>query len=113
MEFGQYLREIRKSKELGIREVARRSGISQAYMSQIENSKRNVGAKTLYKIAKGLNVDYQTLIYKSLDIEKADENIQFETIERYEKAIKEALLDIKNLEVRSAVETLEKALREF
>jgi transcriptional regulator with XRE-family HTH domain len=36
MEKGQYLRALRKSKNLSLREAARRAGVSHSYLSQVE-----------------------------------------------------------------------------
>lgn len=75
MEFGQYLRDLRKSKGLSVREVSRRSGVSNAYISQIETGNRCVGLNVLYKLSVGLNVDHQTLVNIATNIESVD-NIQ-------------------------------------
>ena len=64
MEFGEFLKDIRKKdKKMTMRELERRSGISQAYISQIENGKRQIPKPiTLEKLAKGLNVPYEDLM---------------------------------------------------
>jgi transcriptional regulator with XRE-family HTH domain len=36
MEKGQYLRALRKSKNLSLREASRRAGVSHSYLSQVE-----------------------------------------------------------------------------
>ncbi|MEW6521824.1 MAG: helix-turn-helix transcriptional regulator [Thermodesulfobacteriota bacterium] len=43
-------------------ELAKKVGISSAYLSQIENGKRNPTIDTLKAIAKELNIDIEMLI---------------------------------------------------
>lgn len=52
----------REHKQIKMSELAKNAGISSAYLSQIENGKRNPKIDTLKAIAKGLNLDIEFLI---------------------------------------------------
>ncbi|GGB40548.1 helix-turn-helix domain-containing protein [Virgibacillus dakarensis] len=66
MDFGTYIKEIRKSKNVSLREAARRSGISHPYLSQIETGKNTKPTPTIIKkLAYGLNVPYMQLMDKA------------------------------------------------
>lgn len=56
------IRAWREHKQIKMNELARRVGISSAYLSQIENGKRNPTIDTLKSIAKELNIDIEMLI---------------------------------------------------
>ncbi|MBH0228832.1 helix-turn-helix domain-containing protein [Halobacillus yeomjeoni] len=66
MNFGDSIKKIRIEKGLTMREVERRSGISQAYLSQIENGKRSTPKyDTVIKLSKGLGVNPVKLLIKA------------------------------------------------
>lgn len=66
MSFGDFLKEERKKKGLTMRELERRTGISQAYISQIESGKRNAPKPDLLrKLSKGLDVEYLQLLHEA------------------------------------------------
>jgi transcriptional regulator with XRE-family HTH domain len=89
MEFGQYLRELRKSKQLKMRELARQSGISQPYLSQIETGKRKVSPDILMKLSKALNVGFGELFEVAWDIKLNHNNIKIEKrIKRAKEKVK-------------------------
>lgn len=57
MEFGQYIRNLRKEKGLSARELSRLTGISQAYLSQLETGKyNNPTKKVVIDLSQGLGV---------------------------------------------------------
>jgi DNA-binding XRE family transcriptional regulator len=56
------IRAWRKHKQIKMNELAKKVGISSAYLSQIENGKRNPTIVTLKAIAKKLNIDIEMLI---------------------------------------------------
>lgn len=63
MYFYDQLRDMRKLKGFTIRELADRSGVSAAYISQLENGNRGVPSPdVLMKLSEGLNVSYSTLM---------------------------------------------------
>ena len=56
------IRAWREHKQTKMNELAKRVGISSAYLSQIENGKRNPTIDTLKAIAKELTIDIEMLI---------------------------------------------------
>ena len=61
-QFGQYLKQQRQKQRLSIRELSKRSGISSAYLSQIENAKVGIPSReVLEKLYYHLNVSYEDL----------------------------------------------------
>lgn len=56
------IRAWREYKHIKMSELAKNVGISSAYLSQIENNKRNPTIDTLKNIAKELDIDIETLI---------------------------------------------------
>jgi len=56
------IRVWRKYKKIKMNELAKNVGISSAYLSQIENKKRNPTIDTLKKIAQALELDIEALI---------------------------------------------------
>lgn len=63
MDFYEQLKDLRKLKGFTIRELADRSGVSAAYISQLENGNRGVPSpEVLKKLSEGLNTSYSTLM---------------------------------------------------
>ncbi|PZE20933.1 helix-turn-helix domain-containing protein [Paenibacillus xerothermodurans] len=63
MNFYEQLRDMRKLKGFTIRELADRSGVSAAYISQLENGNRGVPSPdVLMKLSEGLNTPYAELM---------------------------------------------------
>ncbi|MCK5340880.1 MAG: helix-turn-helix transcriptional regulator [Desulfobulbaceae bacterium] len=56
------IRAWREYKQIKMKELAKKVGISSAYLSQIENNKRNPTIDTLKAIASELNIDVEMLI---------------------------------------------------
>lgn len=56
------VRAWRKHQQIKMNELAKKVGISPAYLSQIENGKRNPTIDTLKAIAKELNLEVEMLI---------------------------------------------------
>ena len=74
IKFGNEIKRIRESKNLTIRGLALHSGISSAYISKIENHKRNIPKiDTLQKLAKGLRISNDEM-YKLAGINISDNN---------------------------------------
>lgn len=66
LQFGEYLKEIRKEKGLTLRQIEKVSGVSNAYLSQVENGKRSVPTPDiLMKIHEALGVSYEELMEKA------------------------------------------------
>lgn len=63
MSFYEQLKQFRKRKGYTIREVSDRSGVSAAYISQLENGNRGVPSPDiLLKLSEGLNIPYAELM---------------------------------------------------
>lgn len=63
MVFYDQLKHLRKQKGFTIREVADRSGVSTAYISQLENGNRGIPSPDiLMKLSEGLNISYSELM---------------------------------------------------
>lgn len=52
---GKRIKQIRAETGVSQEELAFRAELNTAYLSEVENGKRNISAKNLYKIAKSLN----------------------------------------------------------
>ncbi|WP_010498608.1 helix-turn-helix domain-containing protein [Paenibacillus elgii] len=73
MDFYDQLRDMRKLKGFTIRELADRSGVSAAYISQLENGNRGVPSPdVLMKLSEGLNIPYTELMQIAGYLEKTD-----------------------------------------
>lgn len=70
--FGPFLKSIRKSKNLSIVKLAEMSGVSNPYISQIENNKFIPSIDVVTKLAKSLNVDMIELAQKAGYLSEAD-----------------------------------------
>jgi transcriptional regulator with XRE-family HTH domain len=75
MNFYEQLRDMRKLKGFTIRELADRSGVSSAYISQMENGNRGVPSPdVLMKLSEGLNTPYPVLMEIAGYLEKSSDN---------------------------------------
>jgi len=80
---GETLKSLRNLKDLKLKDVEQKLGISNAYLSQLENEKvKNPSANTLYKLAKLYNVDLEVLLYaagiiQENPVEQRDEMTKF------------------------------------
>lgn len=70
-EIGDFIKRIRIENEMNITDLARLSGISRPYLSQIESGKRNPSNDLLYKLSKALDVSYSVMLEKAGDKELA------------------------------------------
>lgn len=72
MDFYDQLKGMRKLKGFTIRELADRSGVSSAYISQLENGNRGVPSPdVLMKLSEGLNMPYTELMQLAGYLEKS------------------------------------------
>ncbi|MCE3398542.1 helix-turn-helix domain-containing protein, partial [Staphylococcus aureus] len=62
MNIGDNIKKIRKEKKLSQSDLAASLEISQSYLSDLENNRKNIGIKTVEKIAKKLDVTTSYLI---------------------------------------------------
>jgi len=78
MDLGEYLKHLREQFDLTLREVEERTGISNAYISQIENGiKDSPHIKILKKLADVYNISLLEMLIKAgyLDSEDLEESI--------------------------------------
>ena len=59
---GEHIRELRKEQDLSLRELARRTGISPAFMSDVELNRRHPSNKHLSAISEALNAELAGLL---------------------------------------------------
>lgn len=68
---GKILKEARELKRISLREVEAQSGISNAYLSQLENDKiKKPSANTLYKLSELFNIDFDDLMVSTGIVEE-------------------------------------------
>ncbi|GAA4880021.1 transcriptional repressor LexA [Paenibacillus vulneris] len=73
IEFGGYLKMLRKRQNLTIRELEDKSGVSFSYLSQMENGKRGVPSpEILKKISIALGVEYDEIMTKAGYLDSQD-----------------------------------------
>ena len=61
-QIGANIQRIRKEQRLTLEALAERSGVSKAMLSQIESDKVNPTVLTIYKIARGLEVELDAIL---------------------------------------------------
>jgi transcriptional regulator with XRE-family HTH domain len=65
-EFGEYIKKLRKDRNLTIRQVELYAGVSNSYLSLLENGKRDIPSpEILKKLATAYKVDYNDLMDKA------------------------------------------------
>ena len=73
IKIGEVIKKIRTKKEISARELARRSGVSQGYLSQLETGKNNNPTnEVLKKIASGLGISYPELMMEADGVLEVD-----------------------------------------
>lgn len=81
---GQILKSYRKSKKLTLRDVEGLAGVSNAYLSQLENDKvTKPSANILYKLSNVYNADFDYLLELAGIIEKKQESNKPKTLEGF------------------------------
>jgi transcriptional regulator with XRE-family HTH domain len=70
---GAYIREQRTSAELSIRELARVTGVSNPYLSQVERGIRQPSAQTLSRVADALRISAEQLYVRAGFLDRAAE----------------------------------------
>ncbi len=66
LNFGKFLKQLRESRHLSIRELAKRSNVSFAHISQIEAGQRGTPKpETIRKLAEGLHCPVDQLMEKA------------------------------------------------
>lgn len=94
MSFGERVRELRKAKELTLRDVAAKVGINFTYLSKIENGKLDFSdypsEKLIRKLGKALSGDTDELL---LLAEKVPDRIRKRVLERPDAFLTLASMD--------------------
>lgn len=80
---GSRIKEKRQQVGLSIRELARRTGLTASFISQVENEKANVSLDSLRKISNALDV--QILYFLSDLVERPEETVDENQQERSEE----------------------------
>lgn len=77
IEFGLYLKNIRKQKKLTVRQLDLYSGVSHSYISQLERGVKGIPSPDiLKKLSKPLGVDYEELMRVSGYIKEETETMK-------------------------------------
>jgi len=74
MNIGNTIKQYRKLKKIQQNDLAEKSGISQTYMSQIENGSRVASIETLQKVCNVLDIPFSIMSFLSLDLESISPN---------------------------------------
>lgn len=73
MTIGERIAELRERRGMDVADLAKATGLSMSYISQIENGKRfNLSLSTLEALAAGLGVSLSELVAIDSDIEQVD-----------------------------------------
>lgn len=85
------IRNIRKSKKISLRKLSDMTGISRAYLYDLESNRRfNPTLFILQKIAEVLEVNIKDLFYTELDIDNLKEEM-YHKMDEYGKTSNEVL----------------------
>lgn len=85
------IKNIRLKQNITIYKLSKITGISRAYLIQLENNKKiNPSLRTMYLIAQALNVKVDDLFYSKLDIQKLKEEM-YQRIDKFGLNSKEVL----------------------
>ncbi len=99
---GKNIQRIRKKRQLTLDVLSERSGVSKAMLSQIESEKVNPTVATVWKIARGLEVELDALLKgKSESIKK------FIVIRKGNTAVLDTVKDSLHVQVLSPIEMAE------
>lgn len=74
IELGKYLKDIRESKDISLREVEKLTGVGYSHLSMIENGKRNVTPALLRNLAVLYSVNYIDLYEKAGYVDLIENN---------------------------------------
>lgn len=81
-EFGSYIRQLRNNKEMTIRQLELYSGVSNSYLSQLENGKRGIPSPDIIKkLSEGLKVSYTEMMIKAGYIDADPEDMSDDEID--------------------------------
>ena len=84
---GDYLKTIRKEKNITQKDLARELNISQSYLSDIENGRKNLSINTIERIAKKLGV---SIAYLTSDNTQLNKEKNFNELGNFLRAFRES-----------------------
>lgn len=95
MQFGEYLRSLRKRRDMSLRELAAASGVSNAYISQIETGQRGVPSPSVIRqLADALNVPYLDMMKAAGYISNADRALAASRRDGYDNSLPPDVLEV-------------------
>ncbi len=74
MDIGSIIKKLRKARKITQTQLAKSSGITQTYLSQIENNQKEPTIPTLKAIAEGLLVPLPILLFMAVESDDIPEN---------------------------------------
>lgn len=74
-DIGSYIRGQRENAQVSLRQLARVTGVSNPYLSQIERGLRKPSAEILQQIAKGLRISAEALYIKAGILDERPESV--------------------------------------
>lgn len=86
MKIGVTIKKLRKEKKITQIDFAKQCGISQTYLSQLENDERNPTVDVLERISSVLEIPYPVLSFLSITIDNVPEGKK-EVYKRMEKVM--------------------------
>ena len=86
MKTGATIKKLRKEKRITQIDFAKQCGISQTYLSQLENDERNPTVDVLERISKVLEIPFPVLSFLSITIDNVPEEKK-EVYRRMEKVM--------------------------
>lgn len=86
MKIGATIKKLRKEKKITQIDLAGQCGISQTYLSQLENDERNPTVDVLERISNVLEIPYPVLSFLSITIDSVPEEKK-EIYKRMEKVM--------------------------
>lgn len=86
MKTGATIKKMRKEKKITQIDFAKQCGISQTYLSQLENDERNPTVDVLERISNVLEIPYPVLSFLSITIDNVPEEKK-EVYKRMEKVM--------------------------
>ena len=90
---GAFIREQREQAQVSVRQLARLTGVSNPYLSQIERGLRRPSAEILQQIAKGLRISAEQLYLRAGFLEQPEEQARSaESASSPERAVVAAIL---------------------
>lgn len=94
MHIGKIIKEVRLEKGMTQSEVATKSAISNAYLSQIEKCKQEPSLETLEKICLVLDTPVYILFFKSIQEQDVQNNEDKRFVREIKKAMKTVIKDL-------------------